>query len=479
MRSAVTEMLGIEFPLIAFSHCRDVVAEVSKAGGFGIFGAAGIGPGKLEAELAWIDDHVDGKPYGVDLIVPMRYESKGAKVTRDDQVSKVPQTHLDFVTGVFNRHGIEGDALDPDSLKRGTRLGTNIRDDGASALLEVAFSHPIRLIANALGIAPPAMIEEGKRRGVPVAALVGAKEHAIRQAEAGVDIIVAQGTEAGGHCGEVSTLVLIPEVVRELARAGHDIPVLAAGGIMTGGQMAGMMAAGAQGAWTGSIWLATPEAEASDAFREKMVAARSRDTVRSRSRTGKPARQLGTPWHAAWDAPEGPGTLPMPLMGMVSEPAFARIEREAAAGSAPRGRLRVNSYVPFGQLKLIPLLPCFLERYPEVSVDVVLTDNVIDLMEERADVAIRAGPLGESSLIARKLGQSPMVLVAAPLAAPAIRPAACRPCGRTRRSYLCARTPPLWPQPQPWNVGATGGACGGGRWGRSALVLSGSWSASP
>ena len=106
MRSAVTEMLGIEFPLIAFSHCRDVVAEVSKAGGFGIFGAAGIGPGKLEAELAWIDDHVDGKPYGVDLIVPMRYESKGAKVSRDDQLSKVPQGHLDFVTGVFNRHGI-------------------------------------------------------------------------------------------------------------------------------------------------------------------------------------------------------------------------------------------------------------------------------------------------------------------------------------------------------------------------------------
>ncbi|MES0028702.1 LysR family transcriptional regulator [Mesorhizobium sp. M0040] len=93
---------------------------------------------------------------------------------------------------------------------------------------------------------------------------------------------------------------------------------------------------------------------------------------------------------------------------------MAAAEREAAAGAAPRGRLRISSYVPFGQHRLIPLLPRFLERYPEISVDLVLTDDVIDLMEERADVAIRAGPLGESRLVARKLGQSRVVVVAAP-----------------------------------------------------------------
>lgn len=89
-------------------------------------------------------------------------------------------------------------------------------------------------------------------------------------------------------------------------------------------------------------------------------------------------------------------------------------EREAAAGAQPRGRLRVNSYVPFGQHRLMELLPRFLERYPEISVEAVLTDNVINLLQERADVAIRAGPLSESRLVARKLGQSRMVVVAAP-----------------------------------------------------------------
>ena len=325
----VCELTGAEFPLFAFSHCRDVVAAVSRTGGFGVLGATRFNPEQLEEELAWIDAHVDGAPYGVDVLVPEVIDPRVRELAdNQSRAAAIDPAYQGFVNSVLGQYGIAPEAEMPILAER-----MGITPENGLALMEVAFRHPIKLIANALGIAPPAMIEEGKKRGVPVAALVGAKEHAIRQAEAGVDIIVAQGTEAGGHCGEVSTLVLIPEVVRELARAGHDIPVLAAGGIMTGGQMAGMMAAGAQGAWTGSIWLATPEAETSEAFRDKMVAARSRDTIRSRSRTGKPARQLKTAWHDAWDAAEGPGTLPMPLMGMVSEPAFARIEREAAAGN--------------------------------------------------------------------------------------------------------------------------------------------------
>ena len=252
----VCALTGAEFPLFAFSHCRDVVAAVSKAGGFGVLGATRFTPEQLEEELDWIDAHVDGAPYGVDVLVP-EVVDPAVRTLADNRsrAQAIDPAYQGFVNSVLGDYGI---APEPELQILPERMG--ITPENGLALMEVAFRHPIRLIANALGIAPAAMIAEGKRRGVPVAALVGAKAHAIRQAEAGVDIIVAQGTEAGGHCGEVSTLVLIPEVVRELARRGHDIPVLAAGGIMTGGQMAGMMAAGAQGAWTGSGWRAPPEA---------------------------------------------------------------------------------------------------------------------------------------------------------------------------------------------------------------------------
>ena len=330
MNNAVCRLTGCEFPLFAFSHCRDVVVAVSKAGGFGVLGATRFTPEQLEEELAWIDAHIDGAPYGVDVLVPEVVDPRVAEFQDNEQrAAAISEQHRKFTSELLGQYGV--DVSPQEVVRYEGRAG--ITPENGYAQMEVAFRHPIKLIANALGIAPPRMIEEGKKRGVPVAALVGAKEHALRQAAAGVDIIVAQGTEAGGHCGEVSTLVLIPEVVRALKGAGYDIPVLAAGGIMTGAQMAGMMAAGAQGAWTGSVWLATTESETSEAFRDKMVAARSRDTVRSRSRTGKPARQLKTAWHEAWDSPQGPGPLPMPLMGMVSEPAFQRIEKSVVNGN--------------------------------------------------------------------------------------------------------------------------------------------------
>jgi NAD(P)H-dependent flavin oxidoreductase YrpB (nitropropane dioxygenase family) len=331
MNNKVCALTGCEFPLFAFSHCRDVVVAVSKAGGFGVLGATRFTPEQLEEELAWIDEHIDGAPYGVDVLVPEIVDARVADFADNAQrAAAISAEHRAFTAGLLSEYGI---ATAPEDVVH-YQGRSGITPENGYALMDVAFRHPIKLIANALGIAPPRMITEGKARGVPVAALVGAKEHALRQAAAGVDIIVAQGGEAGGHCGEVSTLVLIPEVVRALKQNGYDIPVLAAGGIMTGAQMAGMMAAGAQGAWTGSVWLATTESETSEAFRDKMIAARSRDTVRSRSRTGKPARQLKTAWHEAWDAPGGPGTLPMPLMGMVSEPSFAKIEKAAFNGNA-------------------------------------------------------------------------------------------------------------------------------------------------
>ena len=191
------------------------------------------------------------------------------------------------------------------------------------------------------------MIQIGRDHGVPVAALAGAKEHALRLAAAGVDIIVAQGGEAGGHCGEVSTLVLIPEIVRALRAEGYGCPVLAAGGIMTGEQMAACMAMGAAGAWTGSVWLATVESETSQIFREKMVAARSRDTVRSKGRTGKYSRQLKSAWTDAWEGPDSPGALPMPMQSLISEPAIHRATK-AAEGGNEKARELVTYFVGQG-----------------------------------------------------------------------------------------------------------------------------------
>lgn len=331
MQSKTCAMLGIDFPLFAFSHCRDVVVEVSKAGGFGVYGAAGIGPGKLESELAWIDANIDGKPYGVDLLVPQKHEAQGNKASADSMAARIPQGHKDFVGDVLAGHGIEGEVLTDEGLKRGTRLGVNVAAKGTNALLDVAFSHPIALIANALGPPPDYMLDQAKANDVPVAALVGAKEHALKQIAAGVDILVVAGGEAGGHCGEVSTIVLVPEIV-QATRPISDVPILAAGGIATGAQMAACMAMGADGAWTGSVWLTTAEAETSPVVKEKMLAASSRDTIRSRSRTGKHSRQLRSAWTDAWEAPDAPAPLPMPLQSVIAEPAMARVNQLAEGG---------------------------------------------------------------------------------------------------------------------------------------------------
>ena len=273
MKPAICEQFGIDFPLFAFSHCRDVVAAVTNAGGLGVLGATAFTPELLDQELSWIDDHVGGRSYGLDLIVPAKFEGKGEKLSPGELASRIPEEYRDFVTDLLAAHDIE-----PDQPRTGPSF---LSGDTGKDLLDVAMSHPIKLIANALGVPPDYMIEAGKEHGVPVAALVGAKEHAVKQVTAGVDVIVAQGTEAGGHCGEVTTMVLIPEVLEALAAIGSKTPVLAAGGIVTGRQMAASVAMGADGAWTGSVWLTTEEAETAPHTVQKFLAASSRDTIRS------------------------------------------------------------------------------------------------------------------------------------------------------------------------------------------------------
>lgn len=330
MKSRLCERLGIEFPLFAFSHCRDVIAEVSKAGGFGVLGAAGHTPETLEIELNWLDEHTNGAPYGVDVIVPTSMDAKEGGLTAADIEARIPPEHKAYVNGILAQHGI--DTSDLWASRPRDDFGDSMRATGAAQILRVALAHPqVRMVVNALGVPPPIMMQMAREKGVLVGALTGSREHAVKHAEAGVDVLVAAGGEAGGHCGEIATIVLVPEVLEAIA-AFPEMFVLAAGGIVTGRQMAACMAMGADGAWCGSVWLTTSEAETNPAVKEKMLAASSRQTVRSRSRTGKYTRQLRSAWTDAWQAPGAPDPLAMPLQSLVSEPALRKIDKLAQAG---------------------------------------------------------------------------------------------------------------------------------------------------
>ena len=332
MHTEVCDRLGMEFPIFAFSHCRDVVAAVTNAGGFGVLGATGHSPHALEIDLAWIDEQVKGKPYGVDLLLPVNYDKTAPQRGEPSPPPasppghRFPAGHQAFLDDLLTRYGVP--EL-PGHLPASAGA-LSVSPQAASNLLDVAFAHPIRLVASALGPPPADLVRQAHDRGVVVAALVGTAEHARRQQAAGVDLIVAQGTEAGGHTGTISTMVLVPEVVRTVA----PVPVLAAGGIVTGAQMAAAMALGAQGVWCGSVWLTTEEAETDPSVKKKMLAASSADTVRSRSLTGKPARMLRSAWTDEWGSDKAPAPLPMPLQTMLTASAQQRINRNAGAGGS-------------------------------------------------------------------------------------------------------------------------------------------------
>lgn len=326
MRTRVTSLVGIDFPIFAFTHCRDVVAAVTNAGGMGVLGAVAHTPEQLAVDLRWIREQTKGRPFGVDLLIPRKYV--GAEAGGIDGASlraMLPEEHREWIDALLARYDVPPlPVAEGDRQQRGTG---NIRIDPRSMapLIDVAFAHDVKLIASALGTPPAWLVERAHAAGVPVAALAGRLDHAVKHAEAGVDVVIAQGTEGGGHTGEVATMVLVPQVVDAVA----PTPVLAAGGIASGRQVAAAMALGAEGVWCGSVWLTTNEAETSPVVKEKFLAATSADTRRSRSLTGKPARMLRTAWTDAWDEPGAPAPLGMPLQSMLVAEAQRRIQRVA------------------------------------------------------------------------------------------------------------------------------------------------------
>ena len=323
MQTRVTQLFGVDFPIFAFTHCRDVAAAVTNAGGMGVLGAVAHTPEQLDVDLRWIREQTKGRPFGVDLLMPRKYVGADeGGVGADALRAMVPEEHREWIDALLARYDVP--PLPPSD---GDRVARQVRVDPKSMapLIDVAFAHEVKLLASALGTPPDWLVERAHAGGIPVAALAGRIDHAVAHQKAGVDVVIAQGTEGGGHTGEIATMVLLPQVVDAVA----PVPVLAAGGIANGRQMAAALALGAEGVWCGSVWLTTNEAETSPVVKEKFLAATSADTRRSRSLTGKPARMLRTAWTDAWELPDAPAPLGMPLQSLVVADAQRRIQRVA------------------------------------------------------------------------------------------------------------------------------------------------------
>jgi NAD(P)H-dependent flavin oxidoreductase YrpB (nitropropane dioxygenase family) len=353
--NSLCRRLGIEYPIFAFSHCRDVVAAVSRAGGMGVLGVFAMPPDEIDAELSWLEQNCAGRPYGVDLVAPVKTADREAGLTGSEHLRErleqmIPPAHRAYAEQIMS-------SFDVPALPEIDSQPENFAAEGFTAAggedqIEVVLSHQQSLLVSALGPPPAWVVDRAHEGGALVGALVGKPHQAARNVELGVDVIVCQSYEAGGHTGEIGGMVLIPDVVDAVG----EVPVLAAGGIGSGRQMAAAMCLGAQGVWTGSIWLASRESSTDPCVVDRFMAMNSSDTVRSKSQTGKPNRQIRTPWTEAWDDPAGPGSLPMPLQYLLYAECNARAKRAGVyelVGS-PVGQIvsRMNSVRPSADIVL-------------------------------------------------------------------------------------------------------------------------------
>jgi NAD(P)H-dependent flavin oxidoreductase YrpB (nitropropane dioxygenase family) len=355
MHTELCDRFGIEYPIFVFTPSEKVAAAVSRAGGMGVLGCVRFNdPDDLEAVLQWMDENTDGKPCGVDVVMPAKVPTEGSSI---DINKLIPQTHRDFVAKTLADLGVP--PLPEDEEKSEGVLGW--LHSVARSHVEVALRHPIKLIANALGSPPKDVIDQVHAAGVPVAALAGSAKHAQRHAENGVDIVIAQGHEAGGHTGEIASMVLVPEVVDGLAGLDRPVAVLAAGGIGSGRQVAAALALGAQGVWMGSAFLTAAEYDlgvrtqgGASVIQEALLAASSSDTVRRRIYTGKPARLLKSRWTEAWDAEDAPEPLPMPLQNILVSEAHQRmsVSADPTTVAMPVGQIvgRMNEIRPVADI---------------------------------------------------------------------------------------------------------------------------------
>ncbi|MFF9040597.1 nitronate monooxygenase [Streptomyces sp. NPDC014892] len=323
MRTDVTQSLDIELPLFAFSHCRDVVAAVTQAGGMGVLGAAWMTPEELDMSIEWIENEVGGKPFGVDLVFPGT--AMDDEKTPDEYLAAIPERYLAFVKDMLDQGGLSDltpEDRDAYMIENAKKMAMTNRKSHEQ--LDVTLARDsVSLIVGALGVTPDWVVEKAHSRNVQVGALVGSARHAVKQREAGVDLLVAQGTEAGGSVGTVASMVLWPQVVE----AAAGVPVLAAGGVSRGSHILAALSLGCQGVWTGSLWLGTAESELSQEMRERLFAAESEDALLARVMTGKPGRMLRTKYVDSWQAPGAPELLTWPMQSILNGYSYRRAER--------------------------------------------------------------------------------------------------------------------------------------------------------
>jgi NAD(P)H-dependent flavin oxidoreductase YrpB (nitropropane dioxygenase family) len=306
LHTRLCDEYGCEFPIVAFAHTKDVIAAVTNAGGIGVLGATGSTPDEIDSDIQWIRERVGDKPFGVDLLVPASF----VQGNLEDLEAMIPQEHRDFVEGLMR----DNDMPEPKGeIEGGIDAGLM---EKARKQLEVVLEQRVPIFASGLG-SPAFILDEAHARGTKCWGLIGMRRQAVRQLDAGVDTIIAQGGDSGGHSGHIGTFSLVPEVVKARNEIRPESLVLAAGGVTTGTHVAAAIAMGADGVWCGTIWQATNESETEMYAKQKLLDAVVEDAVQSRATTGKPVRQVRSKWTEAWAAPGAPDPLPMPLQPML------------------------------------------------------------------------------------------------------------------------------------------------------------------
>lgn len=303
MQTRLSRTLGISYPIFGFSHSAAVVAAICRAGGFGVLGATRHTPEQIQHELAWIRQAVGTRPFGVNLVLPDGMPESNDRAAIEAQL---PAAHRSFVQGIYRKFGV------PAATGPGERSKFVRSNEVASQQLDAVLRSDVNLLACGIG-SPVEVIEQAKAMGKLVLALIGSPKHAKRALSKPIDILVAQGYDAGAHTGTIGTFSLVPQIV-DMAGA---IPVLAAGGVATGRHIHAALAMGAQGVWMGTAWLTTTEHDMPEVLRHKLLAAGSDDTVISRADSGKTLRQIRTAWTEEWAAADAPMPLKMPLQDIL------------------------------------------------------------------------------------------------------------------------------------------------------------------